>query len=226
MINGQKTWNSLGQFADWCQLYVRTDPSAPKHKGISCLLVDMRSEGVEARPLRTMTGEASFSELFFTDVRVPASGLLGPRDEGWRVALTTLSHERAGVAKLHLSLSNRFDELLEAARRRGIEPTPTTRDRLVRLFASISCLRWTASRELEAIGRGGQPTPAMGSVTKLMWAQATQELAEVAVDLLGIAGLDGYWTTNFVASPSVSIAGGTGNINRNIVAEQGLGLPR
>ncbi len=226
VINGQKTWNSLGQFADWCQLYVRTDPSAPKHKGISCLLVDMRSEGVEARPLRTMTGESTFSELFFTDVRVPASALLGPRNEGWRVALTTLSHERAGVAKLHLSLSNRFDELLEDARRRGIVPTPITRDRLARLFASISCMRWTTSRELETIGRGGQPTPAMGSLTKLMWAHATQELAEVAVELLGIGGLDGHWTTNFVASPSVSIAGGTGNINRNIVAEQGLGLPR
>jgi hypothetical protein len=226
VINGQKTWNSLGQFADWCQLYVRTDQDVPKHRGISCLLVDMDSAGVEVRPLRTMTGEASFSELFFTDVRVPASAMLGPANEGWQVARTTLSHERAGVAKLHLSLSNRFDELLEDARARGIVPTPITRDRLARLFSWISCMGWTTSRELEAVGRGGQPTPAMGSLTKLMWAQATQELAEVAVDLLGPAGLNGKWTVSFTASPSVSIAGGTGNINRNIVAEQGLGLPR
>lgn len=226
VVNGQKTWNSLGQFADWCQLYVRTDPDAPKHRGISCLLVDMRSAGVEARPLRTMTGETTFSELFFTDVRVPATALLGPRNEGWSVALTTLSHERAGVAKLHLSLSNRFDELLAEIRRRGIVPTPTARDRLTRLFASISCMRWTTSRELEAIGHGGEPRPAMSSVTKLMWAQATQDLAGLAVDILGPGGLDGHWITAFTASPSVSIAGGTGNINRNIVAEQGLGLPR
>lgn len=226
VVNGQKTWNSLGQYADWCQLYVRTDPEAPKHRGISCLLVDMRAEGVEVRPLRTMAGDASFSELFFSDVRVPASALLGPRDEGWRVALTTLSHERAGVAKLHLSLSSRFDELVADARSRGIEPSAVARDRLARLYASISCMRWTTSRELEAIGRGGQPTPAMGSLTKLMWAGATQELAELAVDLLGPGGLDAHWTSNFAASPSVSIAGGTGNINRNIVAEQGLGLPR
>ncbi len=226
VVNGQKTWNSLGQFADWCQLYVRTDPTVPKHQGISCLLVDMRSPGVEARPLRTMTGEASFSELFFTDVRVPRSALLGPLDEGWRVAMATLSHERAGVARLHLSLTARFNDLLAEARRTGVQPTPTTRDRLARLFASISCMRWTTSRELEVVGRGGQPSPAMGSLTKLMWAGATQELAEVAMDLLGTGGLAGHWTTNFAAAPSVSIAGGTGNINRNIVAEQGLGLPR
>jgi hypothetical protein len=226
VVNGQKTWNSLGQFADWCQLFVRTDSSAAKHKGISCLLVDMRSPGVEVRPLRTMTGDAPFSELFFTDVRVPVSALLGPRDGGWRVALTTLSHERAGVAKLHLSLSARFDDLLAEARRSGVQATPTLRDRLARLFASISCMRWTTTRELESVGRGGQPSPAMGSLTKLMWAQATQELADVAVDLLGTGGLDGRWTTNLAASPSVSIAGGTGDINRNIVAEQGLGLPR
>jgi hypothetical protein len=226
VVNGQKTWNSLGQFADWCQLFVRTDPAVAKHQGISCLLVDMSSPGVEARPLRTMTGDAPFAELFFTDVRVPASCLLGPRDEGWRVALTTLSHERAGVAKLHLSLTTRFDQLLADARQAGVEATPTLRDRLARLFASISCMRWMTSRELEAIGRGGQPSPAMGSLTKLMWAHATQELADVAVDLLGTAGLDDHWTHNFAAAPSVSIAGGTGNINRNIVAEQGLGLPR
>jgi alkylation response protein AidB-like acyl-CoA dehydrogenase len=226
VINGQKTWNSLGQYADWCQLYVRTDPSAPKHKGLSCLLVDMRSAGVEARPLRTMTGDSSFSELFFTDVRVPSSALLGSLNDGWRVAMTTLSHERAGVARLHLGLTARFNDLIGAARRSGIEATPVVRDRLARLFALISCMRWMTSRELEAVGRGGQPSPAMGSLTKLMWAQATQELADLAVGLLGSGGLAGGWTDAFLAAPGVSIAGGTGEINRNIVAEHGLGLPR
>jgi alkylation response protein AidB-like acyl-CoA dehydrogenase len=226
VVNGQKTWNSLGQFADWCQLYVRTDPTAPRHKGISCVLVDMGSPGVEVRPLRTMTGDASFSELYFTDVRVPASGLLGPCNEGWRVALTTLSHERAGVARFHLSLSSRFEDLLGDAMRAGVVPGPTERDRLARLYAAISCMRWTTSRELESIGRGMPPSPGLSSVTKLMWAEATQELADLAVDLLGPGSLSGRWAGNLAAAPSVSIAGGTGDINRNIVAEQGLGLPR
>jgi alkylation response protein AidB-like acyl-CoA dehydrogenase len=226
VINGQKTWNSLGQYADWCQLYVRTDPSVPKHKGLSCLLVDMKSPGVEVRPLRTMSGDASFSELFFTDVRVPGSALLGPLHGGWKVAMTTLSHERAGVARLHLSLASRFDELLAQARARGVVPNPVVRDRLARLYSTISCMRWMTSRELEAVGRGGQPSPVMGSVTKLMWAQATQELAGLAVSLLGSGGEVGSWTYGFNASPGVSIAGGTSDINRNIVAEHGLGLPR
>ena len=115
VINGQKTWNSLGHHADWCQLYVRTDPTAPKHAGISCLLVDMRTPGIEARPLRTMTGDSTFSELFFTDVRVPKTALLGPLNQGWKVAMTTLSYERAGVAEFHLSLSARFADLVEEA---------------------------------------------------------------------------------------------------------------
>ncbi|HEV3366295.1 MAG TPA: acyl-CoA dehydrogenase family protein [Acidimicrobiales bacterium] len=226
VINGQKTWNSLGQYADWCQLYARTDPTAPKHKGISCLLVDMRSAGVEARPLRTMTGEAAFSELFFTDVRVPATALLGPIHEGWRVAMTTLSYERAGVARLHLGLTARFNDLVAEARQSGVEATSVERDRLAQLYAFISCMRWMTTRELEAVGRGGQPSPAMGSLAKLMWARATQELADLAVSLLGSGGLAGNWTSNFIAAPGVSIAGGTSDINRNIVAEHGLGLPR
>jgi hypothetical protein len=226
VVNGQKTWNSLGQYADWCQLYVRTDPSAPKHRGISCLLVDMRSAGVEARPLRTMTGDSTFSELFFTDVQVPSDALLGPIHEGWRVAMTTLSHERAGVARLHLGLTARFDELVEEARGAGVSPTPLQRDRLAQVFAVISCMRWMTTRELEAVGGGGEPSAAMGSLTKLMWARATQELADLAVGLLGSGGLAGAWTDSFTASPGVSIAGGTSDINRNIVAEHGLGLPR
>ena len=117
VVNGQKTWNSMGNYADWCQLYVRTDPAAPKHKGISCLLVDMKTPGITVRPLRTMAGDYLFSELFFDEVRVPRSALLGELNEGWRVAVTTLSHERAGVARLHLGLSTQFDELLVAAHR-------------------------------------------------------------------------------------------------------------
>src|ERR1700733_499380 len=139
VVNGQKTWNSLGQHADWCQLYVRTDPDVPKHKGISCLLVDMRTPGIEVRPLRTMTGDSPFAELFFTDVFVPRDHLLGPMHEGWRVAMTTLSFERAGVAKFHLGLAARFEQLVEEARRSGVTITPVMRDRMVRLYSQIAC---------------------------------------------------------------------------------------
>jgi alkylation response protein AidB-like acyl-CoA dehydrogenase len=227
VVRGQKTWNSLGRHADWCQLYVRTNPDAPKHNGISCLLVDMATPGITVRPLRTMSGDFTFSELFFDDVRVPRSALLGGLDEGWRVAMTTLSHERAGVARLHLELSARFTTLLDAARRHGPIEDAVLRDRLARLYADIACLRYTTSRELSKIGQGGQPSAAMGGLAKLAWAQAGQQLADLAVDLLGPeALLSGPWTTSLLMSPSYSIAGGTGEINRNVVAEHGLGLPR
>jgi alkylation response protein AidB-like acyl-CoA dehydrogenase len=226
VINGQKTWNSLGTHADWCQLYVRTDPEAPKHRGISCLLVDMKTPGIEVRPLRTMTGDVMFSEIFLTDVRVPATALLGSLDGGWKVAMTTLSYERAGVAKLHLGLSARFEELMEETRRRGVVVSPPDRDRLSQLYSRIACLRWSTARELEAVGRGGRPSPAMGSMAKLMWAQISQELAGVAVGMFGPGALDGNWSKSLSASMASSIAGGTTEINRNIVAEHGLGLPR
>jgi alkylation response protein AidB-like acyl-CoA dehydrogenase len=226
VINGQKTWNSLGHHADWCQLYVRTDPAAPKHKGISCLLVDMRTPGIEVRPLRTMTGDVLFSEIYFSDVRVPTTSLLGPLDAGWKVAMTTLSYERAGVAKLHLSLSARFADLVEETRRSGIELNPVQRDRLTQLYCRIACLRWSTARELESVGRGGRPSPAMGSLAKLMWAEISQELAGVALGLVGPGALEGPWSKSLTASPGSSIAGGTSEINRNIVAEHGLGLPR
>lgn len=225
VVNGQKTWNSLGQYADWCQLYVRTDPEAPKHKGISCLLVDMRSPGIEVRPLRTMTGDAQFAELFFTDVYVPGDCLLGPLHDGWRVAMTTLSFERAGVAKFHLGLAARFEQLVEEARRSGVTISPTLRDRMVRLYSQIACMRWMTSRELEAIGAGNKPSPAGGSLTKLVWAAASQELADIGFSLFGDRSAN-QWTWAMLGSRSSSIAGGTTEINRNIVAEHGLGLPR
>jgi alkylation response protein AidB-like acyl-CoA dehydrogenase len=227
VVSGQKTWNSLGRHADWCQLYVRTDPDSPKHKGISCLLVDMATPGITVRPLRTMSGDLTFSELFFDEVVVPRWSLLGELNEGWRVAMTTLSHERAGVARLHLELSARFASLLDAARLRGRNGDVMLRDRFARLYSDIACLRYGTSRELAKIGQGGQPSAATGGLAKLAWAQAGQQLADLAVDILGPeAALSGPWTTFLVMSPSYSIAGGTGEINRNVIAERGLGLPR
>jgi alkylation response protein AidB-like acyl-CoA dehydrogenase len=226
VVTGQKTWNSLGRHADWCQLYVRTDPAARKHKGISCLLVDMRSPGIEVRPVRTMAGELTFSDLFFDDVRVPATSLLGPLNDGWRVAMTTLSHERAGVARLHLGLSRKFERLLHDARLSPALRDPIYRDRLAAVYSQIACMRWSTNRELTALGRGGQPSAAGGSGAKVIWARVDQELAGLAVALLGMSGLSGEWSRNLAASPGASIAGGTSEINRSIVAEHGLGLPR
>jgi alkylation response protein AidB-like acyl-CoA dehydrogenase len=227
VVSGQKTWNSLGAHANWCQLYVRTDPTAPKHKGISCLLVDMSTPGILVRPLRTMTGDLAFSELFFDEVIVPVSCLLGPLNEGWRVAMTTLSYERAGVARLHLDLTARFERLVEAARQHGPIRDAVHRDRLAGLYADIACLRYATNRELAKVGRGGQPSATMGGLAKLSWARASQELADLAVTILGPEALTGgSWTKTLLMSPAYSIAGGTSDINRNVVAEHGLGLPR
>ncbi len=226
VVDGQKTWNSLGRHADWCQLYVRTDPEAPKHRGISCLLIDMRLPGVEVRPLRTMSGDLTFSELFFDGVRVPRDALLGSLNEGWRVAMTTLSHERAGVARLHLSLGQRFDRLVAEAKGLPGLADPTIRNRLAMVYQRIACMRWTTTRELERVSRGHDPSPSTGSLTKLMWSQTEQALAEVATDLMGMEGLGGPWAKNLASSRQATIAGGTTEINRNILAEHGLGLPR
>jgi alkylation response protein AidB-like acyl-CoA dehydrogenase len=226
VINGQKTWNSLGRHADWCQLYVRTDPDAPKHKGISTFLVDMTTPGVEVRPLRTMAGDLTFSELFFTDVVVPKANLLGQLNEGWKVAMTTLSYERAGVARLHLSLRDRLNRLMADAKGQPAMSDPVIRDRLMGIYARIATMGWTTTRELQAIGAGRQPSAMMGSIAKLMWSTIEQSLAELAVDLLGLEGLNGRWGKNLASSRQSTIAGGTTEINRNILAEHGLGLPR
>jgi alkylation response protein AidB-like acyl-CoA dehydrogenase len=225
VVNGQKTWNSLGQHADWCQLYVRTDPAAPKHKGITCLLVDMKTPGIEARPLRTMSGDESFSELFFDDVRVPRSAVLGEVNQGWSVAMTTLSHERAGVARLHLGLRKKLDRLIADARATGALEDPLWRDRICELYSDIACMGWTTNRSLDAL-RTGSASPTAGSLAKLAWGRADQTLASLALDMLGLPATSGPWAHNLAMSRSTTIAGGTTEINRTIVAEAGLGLPR
>jgi alkylation response protein AidB-like acyl-CoA dehydrogenase len=224
VVNGQKTWNSLGHLADWCQLYVRTDPAAKKHAGITCFLVDLRTAGIQARPLTTMTGDHTFAELFFTDARVPRSAMLGPLHGGWSVAMTTLSFERAGVARLHLSLANRLDTLLSDPRARAGLRDPVRRDRLARVYAAIRCMRYLTERSLADPAAAG----AGGSLAKLAWAACDQELADVAVDLIGLDALraEDDWGDNLLAVRQASIAGGTTEINKNIVGEHVLGLPR
>jgi hypothetical protein len=225
VLNGQKTWNSLGHHADWCQLYVRTDPNVKKHAGITCFLVDMRTPGIEARPITTMTGDHTFAELYFTDARIPRSAMLGPLNKGWTVAMTTLSFERAGVARLHLSLARRLDDLLADPRARAGRNDPVLRDRLARIYASIRVMRHLTERSL---ADSSEAAGALGSLAKLSWAYCDQEFGNLAVDLIGPDALGGEdrWAENFLAVRQASIAGGTTEINKNIVGEHVLGLPR
>jgi alkylation response protein AidB-like acyl-CoA dehydrogenase len=230
VVNGQKTWTSEGHRAEWCQLYVRTDPNAPKHKGISALLVDMTTPGIEARRITTMAGDTPFSELYFTDVRVPVTALLGELHGGWRVATTTLGFERAGVVKLYGAVQRKLDRL--RADMVALDPDhtgpradPRVRGELARRHAEVHCLRLLALRAVGNAERGGVPGPE-GSLAKLLWAQADQALAVTASHVLGAAALQGFWGHELCSSRSLSIAGGTTEINKTILADRILGLPR
>jgi alkylation response protein AidB-like acyl-CoA dehydrogenase len=230
VVNGQKVWNTLGHLANWCELLVRTDPEAPKHRGISCLLVDMTLPGVEVRPLVTITGEREFNELFFTDVRVPKSCLLGPLNEGWKVAMTTLAYERGSVANLHLGLRKKVCRLLEAARHaeigdRPADRDPVTRQSLARVYLEAEYLKLLSDRAVSAAMHGRETGPE-SSLAKLVWSEAESNLAEVAGQVLGPAANLGDWGRDRLYVRALSIAGGTTQVNKNIIAQRVLGLPK
>jgi alkylation response protein AidB-like acyl-CoA dehydrogenase len=230
VVNGQKVWNTIGHLANWCELLVRTDPSAPRHRGISCLLVDMTLPGVEVRPLVTITGEREFNEIFFNDVRVPTSCLLGPENEGWRVAMTTLAHERGGVANLHLGLRKKIGNLVDLARSttidgRAASEDPVIRQHLARVYLEGELLKLLSERALSAAMHGREMGPE-SSLAKLTWSEAEQHLVEVAAEVLGPAADSGQWGRDLVYSRSVTIAGGTTQVNKNIIAQRILGLPK
>jgi alkylation response protein AidB-like acyl-CoA dehydrogenase len=227
VVNGQKIWTSLGHRADWCQLYVRTDPDAPKHKGISCLIVDMTLPGIEVRPLVTLNGEADFAEVFFHDVRVPADSLLGPLDAGWQVATTTLSHERAGAARLYAEMQARLEELVNdlAAADTGALDDPVTLRRLGEIAVRIKYLEVLCQRSISATLHGGDAFSS-ASLAKTVWGEIGQDLAALAFDALGSRGAGAPWANYRLTSRSLTIAGGTTQINKNITAQRVLGLPR
>src|SRR3954470_758927 len=231
IVNGQKTWNTLGHMANWCELLVRTDPDVPKHKGITCLLVDMTLPGVEVRPLVTITGEVEFNEIFFTDVRVPVDYTLGPVDEGWRVAMTTLAYERGTVAKLHLGTRSKVRRLIETAKKtplgdgRMVSDDPVLRQHLARVYMEGELLKLISDRAISAELHGRAMGPE-GSIAKLVWSELDQHVAETASDVLGPDALHGPWGRDRVYSRALTIAGGTTQVNKNIVAQRILGLPR
>jgi alkylation response protein AidB-like acyl-CoA dehydrogenase len=230
LVTGQKIWTSLGYRADWCQLYVRTDGEAPKHKGISCLIVDMKSPGIEVRPLVTLNGAADFAEMFFDDVRVPADALLGPLNGGWQVATTTLSHERAGAARLYAGMSLQLADLVADLADYSVDGQPAlehsaTLRRLGELGVRIKYLELLCKRAISATLHGGD---ALGSASlaKSVWAETGQALAILAYDVLGSRQTSDRWTDHRLSSRSLTIAGGTTQINKGITAVRVLGLPR
>ena len=230
VVSGQKVWTSLGHRADWCQLYVRTDPAAPKHKGISCLIVDMTLPGIEVRPLVTLNGAADFAEVFFNDVRVPADALLGPLNGGWQVATTTLSHERAGAARLYAQLEVQLQDLVADLADCEFDGTPVLEDtatlrRLGEVAVRIKYLEVLCQRSISATLHGGD---ALGSASlaKSVWAELGQELAALAFDVLGPLGGHRRWSEYRLTSRSLTIAGGTTQINKSVTATRVLGLPR
>jgi alkylation response protein AidB-like acyl-CoA dehydrogenase len=230
VVNGQKIWTSLGHRADWCQLYVRTDPDAPKHNGISCLIVDMTSPGIEVRPLVTLNGATDFAEIFFSDVRVRTDALLGPLNGGWQVATTTLSHERAGAARLYAQLEMQLRDLVADLADCEVDGQPVLDDnatlrRLGEVAVRIKYLEVLCQRSISATLHGGD---ALGSASlaKSVWAELGQELAALAFDVLGPLGGYKRWTEYRLTSRSLTIAGGTTQINKSVTATRVLGLPR
>jgi len=228
VVTGQKTWTSNGHRADWCALFVRTNPDVPKHRGISCLVVDMRSPGIEARPLRTLTGDAEFAEVFFDDVRVPASALLGPLDGGWAVATSTLSHERAGAARLYAMIRLRLRDLvadLRDAEQQGLVDgdDPLVLARLGELDTRLAFLAVLCQRSIAATGAAASGS---ASLAKTVWGELEQDLAALGHELLGAHDPGGRWSVARLSTRSLTIAGGTTQVNKNVTAQRVLGLPR
>ena len=236
VINGQKVWTSMGHVADWGFFLVRTDPDAPKHKGISFLLIDMKTPGITVRPLRQITGEAEFNETFLDNVRVPVEHLVGKLNEGWAVAITTLAYERDLLTFIrHISLRNALHRLVKLTQDRGRAGDPIVRQKIAQLWIGEQALQLNGYRSLTKILKGGAPGPE-GSTSKLFWSQLDQEVAQTATDVLGPyaqlshgtewAPDEGQWEFYASLAMASGIRAGTSEILRNILGERVLGLPK
>ena len=227
-VTGQKVWTTFAHEAKWCMLLARTDLDAPKHKGITYFICDMEQDAVDVRPLRQITGESEFNELFIEEADVPDENVIGGVGNGWNVAITTLMHERAGLgASAALQLRIALDELAEMAAERGLADDPIVRDKIARLRIGIEGLRLGAMRALTQTMKVGIPGPE-GSVAKLQWSYTNQAMTELAIDVGGIELLskESLWAYRFLRARANSIEGGTTEILKNIVAERVLGLPK
>jgi len=236
VVNGQKIWTSFAQLADWCLQLVRTDTEAPKHKGITCLLVDMRSEGISVRPLRQMSGDSGFNEVFFSNVRIPVSQVLGTVNQGWTTAITALMNERANLGTAaQVVFKRNLEALIDRARtiqRNGSNATkdPIVRQKLAQAHLELEILRLNTNRALTSLTKTGIPGPE-GSIQKLYWSEWNQRLQQTAQEILGAFGqlLDfdkGTWQYGYLRSRGNTIEAGTSEIQRNIIAERVLGFPK
>jgi alkylation response protein AidB-like acyl-CoA dehydrogenase len=228
VVTGQKVWTSGAQYSKWCMLVARTDTEVPKHKGLTYFLMDMEQDEIQVRPLRQMTGESEFNELFIEGARIPDENVLGGVGNGWKVALTTLMNERAGLGFfLQVRLRQLLDQVLAEADQRGLLEDPVVADKLGELHLKAEIIRLTAYRGLTQIERYGQPGPE-GSLVKWMWSETNQQLTQLAADLLGPEALQAGtpWAYELLRARGNTIEGGTTEVLKNIVAERVLGLPK
>ena len=237
LVSGQKVWTSYAQFSRWGIALVRTDPEAPAHRGISYVVIDMESPGIEVRPLLTMTAEAEFNEVFFDEVFVPESHLVGGLHQGWAVANTTLAHERGTTFPFKEQVVHEvyLDELLALAGETGALDDELVADRLVDAYVRLRVLGLHNLRALTRLGHGLVPGPE-SSIAKLTWSDMTQALSDVGLDVVGDAAplwgdaegnpVRGKWQRQWLWSKAASIAGGTSEIQRTIIGDRMLGLPR
>jgi alkylation response protein AidB-like acyl-CoA dehydrogenase len=227
VINGQKVWTSLAHWAQWCFVVARTEKGSKRHAGLSYLLVPLDQPGVEIRPIIQLTGDSEFNEVFFDDARTDASLVVGAPGDGWRVAMGTLTFER-GVSTLgqQIRYAREHSNLVELAKRTGAADDPLIRERLTRSWTGLQAMRSYALATMDA------EQPGQDNVSKLLWANWHRELGEIAMDVQGMAGLtlaDGEfdeWQRLYLFSRSDTIYGGSNEIQRNIIAERVLGLPR
>jgi alkylation response protein AidB-like acyl-CoA dehydrogenase len=228
LLSGQKVWTSYAQFARWGICLARTDPDAPKHRGISYLVVDMQAPGIDIRPLIQITGEAEFNEVFLDDVFVPHENLVGELNHGWAVANTTLAHERGTNFPFKEQVVHEvfLDQLYREAAARNAFERVEVEDELAQAFVELRILRLHNLRTLSRLARGVEPGPE-SSWVKLAWTDMTQHLSAAALDVIGAeASLSGVWSRQWLWSKAASIAGGTSEVQRTIIGDRLLGLPR
>jgi hypothetical protein len=247
VLNGQKIWTSAGHLADHIFTLARTDPDAPKHKGISFLLVDMRQPGIEVRPIKMLSGESEFNEVFYTDAVVPKENVVGGVNNGWAVAMGLLGFERGAAASIApIAFEAEFDRLLQLAKDRGVSNDPRIRQKLAWCYSKVQVMRYLGMRTLTKFLAGHHPGPD-GAIFKLYWSEYHKIVTELGVDLLGMdamvptgrkpssafstddAGAPNdsmSWTMTFLNARAGTIYAGSSQVQRNIIGEMVLGLPK
>tara|TARA_B110000014_G_scaffold256578_1_gene239864 strand:- start:7935 stop:9122 length:1188 start_codon:yes stop_codon:yes gene_type:complete len=240
VINGQKIWTSTAHLSQMCFILVRTEPDAPKHQGISYLLMPMDTPGIDRRPIKQMTGDSDFNELFLTDVRIPAANIIGKRGEGWKVANATLGHERGSLADPNATM-NRFNSLVNLMKGETVDgeriiDKPVFRDRLLKIQGRIVAQQSNSLRILSSQINKGQNTSMARFITKLQGTELRHDLEGLAIDAMGEIGTlyedsphlrdKGAWQMSYMYFLGLIIGGGTSQIQKNIISERGLGMPK